>query len=293
MPGVSWCHTCEACRTAEELGCQRFKGGYHCTVCHPERYGSLGRFRPRLKTLNQRSRKHQQGAARKMHEQKLLVRQTVTKEVAKQVREAARARAAVRKACQEQLRRDACVANPHRPTWIDANRLAAERLRSSTQTPTKDPVLQNYNFCSPNRDDDATTREVRRQQSHAETAGELWVSVRAWRAFNTERFVESLGVVRPRCVREYKSQVVKAALEVWSSGYHACSNADDPVRRERGLERTHWRLQRSEVLAKRRWTPIVSRVNVAATPSHQVSGARQRVMQLRQHSRRLCARFTT
>ena len=138
------------------------------------------------------------------------------------------------------------VKNPLKPTIADANNLAAARLRVGQGVVTKDPILTAYLFCSPRRDDDSVKRCVRRHQQNTCSLISLWLSVVAWRAFGTERFVDALGTVLSRSLTAYVNIAVSTALRVWAEGFHAFSNAyGTSIRIMWGRERTCWRLRGS------------------------------------------------
>ena len=174
----------------------------------------------------------------------------------KQVRLANSAR---RRSLKTHALRDYIVKNARRATLREVNALAHARVLASTQE-TQDPVLREVLFCSPVRDQDATTTAVRRQQAKLHKlrgatltkAALCWLHVRAWRAFCTERFVDQLGVNNFRTLSQYYNTCVTAALAVWSSGFHAFTNAygRNGVVVEWFTERRHWNL-RDESTAKR------------------------------------------
>ena len=249
----TWCYSCSRLRTPKQLGSQAFNGGHHCSVCAPEKHGSRGRRRPHLSKLNRklnRQKHHQSEAGKQRHKFK----------VRKLTKESLRKRALVEKANAERRR---CLRNhfaerylvrrPARPTLPEVNDLATTRVAAAAQGRVPaDPVLCEVLFCSPLRDQDSTTAAVRRAQRdlHALRACSLdkgtllWLHVRAWRAFGTERFVDELGAVSFKTLQDYQHTCVHAAHRVWSAGFHAFQNAygQNGVYLQWLKERTHWRL---------------------------------------------------
>ena len=102
------------------------------------------------------------------------------------------------------------------------------------------------------RDEDATTAAVRRVQKQLRGLTRvtldrhvlLWLHVRAFRAFGTERFVDALGAVNFTSLRHYQEKCVRVTLAVWASGFHAFTNAygRNGVHTEFYAERRHWAL---------------------------------------------------
>ena len=255
-PGT-WCHTCQKVRSVTQLGAQAFKGCAHCSMCAPEKHGQRGRKRPHLTVLNAKwnaDSKHQAVAAASAKRGPVV--KHITKAVLKQRRAVRRKNAERRRTARLQPASHYLVRGA-RPKLSEVNALACARVAAAGgRAPSDDPVLREFLFCSPLRDQDATTAAVRSAQRklHAlkntvlSRAVLLWLHVRAWRCFGTQLFVEELGVLDFKTLRHYKEACAGAALRLWCRGFHAFQNAygKNGFTVEWHTERKHWRLKDQE-----------------------------------------------
>ena len=118
------------------------------------------------------------------------------------------------------------IQNGRRPSIQEISSLAMARINGPSREQSEDLVLRYVLFCSPLRDADATTKAIRRAQRAVARLAQpslpraqlIWLHVRAWRAFGSERFVMELGAVNFKTLGMYRNCVIDAALRVWSDG---------------------------------------------------------------------------